>query len=84
MHDRLWTDDECLKCINLCLSISNIDSISHCVTRLRLLLKSLNGVDIEALKKLPNVKGVLIRGNEVQLVMGLISISICDKINKIL
>lgn len=48
----------------------NIDAVTHCVTRLRLNLKSMDGVDEEAVRKIPGVAGVVNQGGQFQVVIG--------------
>lgn len=49
---------------------SNISVVNHCATRLRLTLRNPNIINEEALKSIPEVMGVVKRGNELQLIIG--------------
>jgi len=49
---------------------ANINSVSHCFTRLRIKLKDRQKVDEESLKKIPEVIGLYDRGGEFQIIMG--------------
>jgi len=49
---------------------TNIDSATHCVTRLRLSLKDDSIVDDDAIKSLPEVKGVVRQGGQYQIIIG--------------
>lgn len=48
----------------------NIDSATHCFTRLRLQLKNLSLVDDNAVKKISGVTGINKRGKEYQIIIG--------------
>lgn len=50
--------------------IENVGGVNHCATRLRLTVNAVDKTDLEALKKVPGVMGVVNRGQEVQLVIG--------------
>jgi beta-glucoside PTS system EIICBA component len=49
---------------------SNISVVNHCATRLRLTLRNPDKMNEEALKAIPEVMGVVKRGNEIQLIIG--------------
>ena len=49
--------------------IENINTIDNCFTRLRITVNSLDLVDEEALKETGS-KGVVKRGNEIQIIYG--------------
>lgn len=69
----MWTGFECLRLGSLCAGINNIERIYNCFTRVHIQIKDLEKVTAdnqEALKKLPYVKGLLIRGDELQLITG--------------
>ena len=48
----------------------NVNSATHCVTRLRLMLKDQSKVDIRALDKIDLVKGNFLAGGQFQIVIG--------------
>lgn len=48
----------------------NIVAVAHCVTRLRLNLKSMDGVDVEGIKHIKGVAGVVNQGGQFQVVIG--------------
>lgn len=50
--------------------IENVGGVNHCATRLRLTVNDVEKADLEALKKVAGVLGVVNRGQEVQLVVG--------------
>ncbi|WEV45710.1 PTS transporter subunit EIIC [Streptococcaceae bacterium ESL0687] len=49
---------------------SNITSVTHCVTRLRLILKDNDKVDYDALESIEGVKGVIFNSGQVQIIFG--------------
>lgn len=48
----------------------NIQSVSHCMTRLRFILKSEDKADTAAIKKMPGVLGVVSAGGQYMVVLG--------------
>lgn len=48
----------------------NINSVSHCFTRLRFKLKDRTRADDEAIKKVPGVMGIIDAGGQLQVVIG--------------
>ena len=50
---------------------ANVASVSHCMTRLRFHLKDESAPDVEAIKQIPGVAGVMVAGGELQVVIGL-------------
>lgn len=48
----------------------NIQSATHCVTRLRLILKDQNKIDVKALDEIECVKGNFLAGGQFQIVIG--------------
>lgn len=48
----------------------NIESITHCVTRIRMLIKDKSKVDVDAMKKLPGSLGAVWAGDQLQVVIG--------------
>ena len=61
---------EIARAITAVLGEENIESATHCMTRLRLRLKEQNDHKREALKKIPGVLGVNMSGEELQVVLG--------------
>lgn len=58
------------KILSACSGVDNIAGVSHCATRLRLTVNSRNEVDIEAVKSIKGVMGVVDHGKELQCVIG--------------
>ena len=54
-----------------CGGATNIGSVSHCATRLRLVLKDPSLSDELKLKTVPGLAGLLHRGSELHLVFGI-------------
>lgn len=48
----------------------NIESASHCVTRLRLSVKDMSKVDDQGIKNLPDVNGTVNQGGQYQIIIG--------------
>ena len=48
----------------------NISSVSHCATRLRLIVKDKNKVNVPEIEKLEEVKGVLFDVGQYQIILG--------------
>lgn len=48
----------------------NISSVSHCATRLRLIVKEKNKVNVPEIEKLEEVKGVLFDAGQYQIIFG--------------
>lgn len=53
-----------------CGGIRNITHVTHCATRLRIEFAKKSQVDVEALKTVPEVAGVVDKGNQVQIIIG--------------
>ena len=49
---------------------SNVNSVQHCMTRLRFILKDENKADDEAIKKIKGVMGVTKQGGQYQVIIG--------------
>ena len=49
--------------------VGNIDSLTHCMTRLRFVLKEPGAANVEALKALKGVQGVVTSNGQFQVVM---------------
>jgi len=50
--------------------IENITKVTHCITRLRIEVAQLSKVNMEAMKQLPESKGIVVNGSQVQIVIG--------------
>ncbi len=48
----------------------NISSVSHCATRLRLIVKDKDKVDISEIEKLEYVKGIFFDSGQYQIILG--------------
>lgn len=48
----------------------NIESVTHCFTRLRLVLADTGAANDEAVNAIPGVQGILFRGGQYQIVLG--------------
>lgn len=60
----------CKKIMELVGGRSNILNSMNCYTRLRLALKDKNIVNVDEIKKLPNVLGVVFDGNQLHVIVG--------------
>ncbi|MBR1912232.1 MAG: PTS transporter subunit EIIB [Treponema sp.] len=81
----MWSFADCFRLAFLCAGISNIEKIYNCFTRVHVAVKNLDAVspeNREKLKRLPLVKSLLVRGNEIQLVIGMESKAISAACNK--
>ncbi len=81
----MWTSIECLRLGSLCAGVSNIEKIYNCFTRVHIQIKDLEKVteaNQVAMKKLPYVKGLLIRGDELQLIIGMEARKVAELCNK--
>ncbi|WP_052663411.1 PTS transporter subunit EIIC [[Mycoplasma] testudinis] len=56
--------------LNQCIDAHNINSITHCMTRLRIKFKDPNAVDTETIKKVDGVLGLVKANEEYQIVIG--------------
>ena len=48
----------------------NIQTHTHCMTRLRLVLADKSKADVAALKAIPGVQGVVDKGGQLQIIIG--------------
>lgn len=48
----------------------NINNVSHCATRLRLVIQDKNKVKDEQIKKIEGVKGLIVTGSQYQIIIG--------------
>lgn len=60
----------CSNIIDAVGGVSNINNVSHCMTRLRLQLKDGSVLDQEAAKKIPGVLNLVVQNGEYQFVIG--------------
>jgi len=60
-----------------CGGMQNIGSVSCCATRLRLRLKDLSLFNESIIGQIPEVKGILHRGDEIHVICGVNSIVYC-------
>lgn len=65
------------------LGTNNITSITHCMTRLRILLKDDTHIDDERIKAIPGVMGVMRKGGQYQIIIGNEVGKCCQLIQKI-
>ncbi len=63
-------DDLTEKIVEYLGGIENIDTVTHCVTRLRLYLKDKDKANEEKIKVLPNVLGVVYGNQQYQIILG--------------
>ena len=77
--DYIKTAEEILK---LCGSNSNISSVTHCATRLRLFIIDKTKVDLDEIKKLKGVLGTVYSGDELQIVLGKNLIPVYNEVQK--
>ena len=61
---------------------SNIESVSHCATRLRVYVKDEEKIDITGLKKQKGVIDVVKATNQYQIIVGQIVVELCDYIEE--
>ncbi len=61
----------------------NIASVTNCMTRLRFKLKDLKKADIEGLKNLKGVQGVVTKNGQFQVVIGTEVGSVCQEVKKL-
>lgn len=66
------TDNEHLANSIVCLlgGKGNVKQVSHCATRLRVIVRDREKVDIEEIKKLDRVKGVMESAGQLQIILG--------------
>ena len=61
----------------------NIASVTNCMTRLRFKLKDLKKADIEGLKNLKGVQGVVTKNGQFQVVIGTEVGSVCQEVKNL-
>lgn len=77
--DYVKTAEEILA---LCGSDSNISSVTHCATRLRLFIIDKKEVKLEEIKKIKGVLGTVYSGDELQIVLGKNLIPVYNEVQK--
>jgi len=50
--------------------VTNIDTLQHCMTRLRLTLRNPEQVNVEKIKAIPGVAGIVHSSNQLQIILG--------------
>lgn len=65
------------------LGTDNITSITHCMTRLRIVLKDERHIDDERVKAIPGVLGIMRKGGQYQIIIGNDVSKCCQLIQKI-
>ena len=58
------------KAILKLVGVNNVDSVTHCQTRLRFVVKDRKAIDDKALEQLPEVKGVFYGSGQYQVIIG--------------
>ena len=61
----------------------NVDSLTHCMTRLRFVLKDESGVDDKAVENIPGVMGIMKKGGQYQVIIGNNVAKCYSEINKL-
>lgn len=77
--DYIKTAEEILM---LCGMNSNISSVTHCATRLRLFIIDKTKVNLDEIKKLKGVLGTVYSGDELQIVLGKNLIPVYNEVQK--
>ncbi|MCQ2787257.1 MAG: PTS transporter subunit EIIC, partial [Bacilli bacterium] len=60
-----------VKLIELLGGVDNLNSVYNCYTRVRAEVKNVEIVDVEAIKKIPGLIGVVVAGQQIQIIVGL-------------
>ena len=68
--------------INISGGEDNIVSVTHCMTRLRLVLKDGNKLNIDEAKKIPGVLNLVVQNGEYQFVIGQDVPSVYEEVSK--
>ena len=63
-----WTTKNCRRCIGKRWRKENISSATHCITRLRLILKDKSKANMEMLEEIEGAKGVLFNSGQLQVI----------------
>ena len=61
---------------------SNVASVTNCMTRLRFNLKETGRADVDGLKKLKGVQGVVTKNGQFQVVIGTDVGNVCEEVKK--
>lgn len=61
----------------------NVDSLTHCMTRLRFVLKDESGIDDKAVENIPGVMGIMKKGGQYQAIIGNNVAKCYSEINKL-
>jgi PTS system beta-glucosides-specific IIC component len=61
----------------------NVDSLTNCMTRLRFQLKDSSKADVDGLKKVDGVKGVVTKNGQFQVVIGTDVGDVCEELKKL-
>jgi PTS system beta-glucosides-specific IIC component len=61
----------------------NVTSVTNCMTRLRFSLKDTGKADVEGLKKLKGVQGVVNKNGQFQVIIGTTVGSVCEEVKKL-
>lgn len=61
----------------------NVDSLTHCMTRLRFVLKDESGTDDKAVENIPGVMGIMKKGGQYQVIIGNNVAKCYSEINKL-
>ena len=61
----------------------NVASVTNCMTRLRFQLKDHKKADVEALKRLDGVQGVVTKNGQFQVVIGTDVVDVCTELKKL-
>lgn len=69
--------------LNLIGGEKNVASVTNCMTRLRFNLNDAKKADVEAIKKIKGVQGVVTKNGQFQVVIGTDVGNVCDEIRKL-
>lgn len=69
--------------LNLVGGVENIDSVTHCSTRLRLFIINKSLVNLDEIKKNKDVLGIVFKTNELQIVLGKNVIPYFNEVSKV-
>lgn len=69
--------------LNLVGGEKNVASVTNCMTRLRFNLNDAKKADVEAIKKIKGVQGVVTKNGQFQVVIGTDVGNVCDEIRKL-
>lgn len=61
----------------------NVDSLTHCMTRLRFVLKDESGIDDKTVENIPGVMGIMKKGGQYQVIIGNNVAKCYSEINKL-